>query len=362
MWLNLLSLFWPFYQLSEVSIQLPFRLYFIDFLVILTLLGNWRQIVYNHHPLQKPVALFVFWCLLSLALSISTQHPDNNIIIRSTAYLFRLICYLSITFTPLVHDKYLKIGLVTAVLISLGQYVFIPDLHYLKELYYDDHFYRLTFPTLDPNYSGALLILSMAVLVHFKKPFNIVFLILASVAIVLTFSRASYLCAIVGFIHLFYRQHKSRALSIYLPMIVILGLMIVLLAPKPAGEGVNLFRTYSVVSRLSNWQQSITTITKHPIFGVGYNTLGSGDQIHPLSRSAASVSNSYLFVAQTTGVIGLLLFIRLLLSYYRYIRPNKYLPSIFFALALHAFFNNTLFYAPIFIGVALLTARENNLS
>ena len=43
--------------------------------------------------------------------------------------------------------------------------------------------------------------------------------------------------------------------------------------PRPDGYGVRLERLYSVLKKRDNYSETIKIISKHPVFGVGYNNM-----------------------------------------------------------------------------------------
>ena len=100
----------------------------------------------------------------------------------------------------------------------------------------------------------------------------------------------------------------------------------------------NLTRTFSITSRLENFRSAGELFLQHPVIGIGNST---------------KISNSYLYVLTTTGIIGFVCYIYLLFILLRYIHFNPYLFSAVISLLTHALFNNTLFYTPIVIMVVL---------
>ncbi|PIY79331.1 MAG: hypothetical protein COY81_02855, partial [Candidatus Pacebacteria bacterium CG_4_10_14_0_8_um_filter_43_12] len=84
----------------------------------------------------------------------------------------------------------------------LVQYLLLPDTRYLYLFGWDDHYYRLIGPLLDPNLSGILFVLTSWLIVAWRKllPKAIVvsLLMMTILAIVLSYSRATYLSAIIS--------------------------------------------------------------------------------------------------------------------------------------------------------------------
>jgi len=94
----------------------------------------------------------------------------------------------------------------------------------------------------------------------------------------------------------------------------------------------------------------------------GFDTLGFVNKTQNHSRAAFGISNSYLFILATSGIIGIIAFGNLIFHVFSYIKTEKYFVSALLALLIHAFFNNTLFYAPIailiFLSLALFSADK----
>ncbi|MFH0979866.1 MAG: O-antigen ligase family protein, partial [Candidatus Roizmanbacteria bacterium] len=76
-------------------------------------------------------------------------------------------------------------------------------------------------------------------------------------------------------------------------------------APKPTGEGVNLTRTFSIISRVEDYREGINLFIKKPILGYGYNRLRYVRNIQD-SHAGASFSSSYLTILVSSGIMGLI--------------------------------------------------------
>ena len=338
---KLLILSWPFYQLSRLP---SVRLYLVDLVVFLTLLLQLKKIKFSH-ILLKPLSLFLAAATLSLMVAFISGTGS----LVAVLYLSRLFLYSSLLFISLPKKaslSLLNISFFIIPILGILQYLFFPDLRFLKAIGYDDHYFRLTFPFLDPNFTGAVLsFISLFSLKSIKKPSSKVLLGLSLVALAFTFSRISYLSFLVGLVYLILKNQKIR-----LPLILAaIGLgLLVFLAPKPFGEGVNLKRTFSITSRVVNLQRGFKLFVANPITGVGYNTL----PFSPLQHSSAGLDNSFIFVLATTGALGFISFAYLLFKIWGQL-SNPYLKAAFLSLALHSFSNNTLLYAPITILIFL---------
>ena len=146
-----LLLLWPLYQLS----RLPFsRIYLLDLAVSLAIILQIKKIKLNH-PLLKPLVIFLSASTLSLLVVFISGSGS----LTAVLYLLRLFLYSFLLFIYLPKDasSLLKISFFTIPILGILQYIFFPDLRFLKLIGYDDHYFRLTFPFLDPNYTGAIL-------------------------------------------------------------------------------------------------------------------------------------------------------------------------------------------------------------
>lgn len=82
------------------------------------------------------------------------------------------------------------------------------------------------------------------------------------------------------------------------------------------GEGVKLLRTKSITDRLETFHDAVVIWKTSPLYGVGFNALRYAKEKEGLIpqhadnlHSGAGISNSYLFVLATTGIIGLGVFL-----------------------------------------------------
>jgi len=335
--LLILSLFvWPFGQLLAFSVPgFSTNIYLLDFLVgllTLSLLLNkkaWKKVVSD--PMLRPLIYFNLIATLSLMVNLKSLVIGGST--YSMLYLVRLFVYPPVYFAAkLFQPKKIKGSVVSSFLLfcvlGIFQYLFFPDMRYLKLIGFDDHYFRLVGSFYDPNFTGA--ILAGVALVFISLGHWVVSLPLI-VLLALTFSRASYLCFALGIVYLLGRKKKFSLILFLVGLVIVVWLI-----PKPFGEGVNLFRTFSVFSRIDSWESGVSLFVRKPLLGWGYNTL------RDLTGSRFQIDNSYLFVAATTGLLGLLFFINLLNKCLRGISLPQ---NIFlYVLLFHSLFNNSFFY------------------
>lgn len=324
----LLLLVWPFGQLLTLNLGSK-PIYPLDIIVFSIFVLNIRHILtetkkypwYRFFTLYLTVSLIIFQIL----------SPDTRSVLP-WLYLARLVIFPTLYFIKIPNSKrfkeLVKISVFIFLLIAMVQYVLSPDTSFMKYLGFDDHYYRLVGSFFDPNFTGAILS-SLAVAIIEINP-------LLSLGITfmlgLTFSRASYLGYAVGLAASSILRKKANYLW-YIFLIPIAYFV----APKPFGEGVNLSRTFSIVSRAENITSAFQIFTKNPIFGVGYNTL---------SLANIRVDNSYVMLLATSGVLGFYLFAKFILEFLKEINYLKLIPLI--PIFVHSLFNNTLLYIWIY--------------
>ena len=327
---------WPFGQLLAFKPEaLPFTIYLLDFAVLflsVSLIISSKRKAILCSSVTKPLAIFLGVAMASFLVNLNLSATSS--IPLSALYLLRLIVYPSVFFAA----KHIGFNrLKNPVIISLGifivicllQYLIFPDMRFLKNIGFDDHYYRLIGPLFDPNFTGAVFAgASLFFIFNNSFLFSIPFIGLLA----LTFSRASYLTFIIGLGIMLFTHKKIKILL----LLMLLGFTICFL-PKPFGEGVNLLRTTSIFSRVESWRQGANLFIKRPILGWGYNNLRG------VNNSRYQVDNSFIFILATTGIFGFLALVNLIFRIFN--NPfNNGMKLIAFSILIHSLFNNSLFY------------------
>ncbi|BCX14848.1 MAG: hypothetical protein KatS3mg088_531 [Patescibacteria group bacterium] len=371
----------PFGRLLAFEFSLfGFRVSFV-FLDFIAFLGSLLFIYLNRNRLKfldSNFLTFVFPFLFSFLFSIFIFRDIR--ILFGTFYLVRIFSYLGFYFfikdflkSSKDNKKLLENSLFLILLFSLlfgfFQYFFYPDLTSLKFLGWDDHLYRMTGSFLDPGFTGIIFvfgfIFSWAKFRSNKSKKFLFFSLLFLIGISLTFSRASYLSLVVSF---FYFSYLKKEKWLYGVLFVVILLLLLLFIPKPAGEGVNLARLYSVFDRIENYRETYLIFSQSPIFGVGFNNLCLAKNIYFgndnfQSHSCGGSDSSLLFVVSTLGVVGFMILIHLGLEIWRKIKKDGFgmvLRSFIIALFLHSQFNNSLFYPWILAILVIAFVLEFN--
>lgn len=343
-------LIWPFGQLLAFQIPgLPFTLYLLDpvvglLTVSLLIHKNSREKIFQD-KIFLPLISFLGVAALSLLFNLPFLLSGN--VLYPLLYLVRLIIYPSLYFATRQFPikkilPYIVVSLMAFCIFGFFQYLFMPDMRFLKLLGFDDHYYRLIGTFYDPNFTGAILsALSLALFsLNFFVPGIISIILLA-----LTFSRAAFLSFGLGIIYLLISKKKYPLLLLLLVFAIIIYLI-----PKPFGEGVNLLRTVSIFSRFESWKSGLLLFIERPILGYGFNTLRN------ITGDRYQIDNSYIFLLATTGIFGLGSFIYLLKEIFKKITLTQKL--FLGSLLVHSFFNNSLFFIWISFAFWLAAGME----
>ncbi len=330
----------------------------------------------KYPKIYRYISAFISASVFSLLFSL-TIFKSLDVFV-GVLYLLRMISYSTIIASVwyIAKDKSSKstlfnsliaVSIITAIF-GWIQYFWIPDLTDLKYIGWDDHLFRLVGTFLDPAFTGIIVVLGfLATITKFlysKDKNLIVILILLALTIAFTYSRASYVALFAGvFTIALIRKYKNLIV-----WSAIIFLILIPLLPRPAGEGVRLERLSSVFSRFEDYKGTMAIFKKQPVFGVGFNNLCAarlkylGEGV--LSSHACSGSDSsLLFVAATTGVVGLLIFLYMSYHVIRSTSDSVYgdtLKSSAAALFVNSLFVNSLFYPWVMGWMAILIAISVN--
>lgn len=374
-------------QFGSVSFTLNDMFVFTS--VLIWFIVNLKQIRKLQIKLAKPIMLFAGICLFSLIVNIFRLNADSFLV--AILYLVRWILYSGIYFILVTRDKkflkqYKSLLLIPIILIILGgfvQFVFYSNLRNLYYLGWDEHLHRLFSSFLDPNFAGAFLCLSLLLLMYFvfesfsqKKKFKCLVFIFASianiVAIYITYSRSALIMMFVSLaVFLILLRRKKLFLLVSVAIIV----CVVISQLPQQNEGTNLLRVVSSEQRIFSAKEAINIIQKSPIIGIGFNAYRyvqfnngvSGGTKWLTTHSGAGTDNSFLFVFATTGIIGLLVYLYLLINIFKLGREkiNKNLFSIvlissLIGIMVDSLFINSLFYVYIMEWLWIIVAITEN--
>lgn len=365
-----------FGQLGRVEVG-PASFYLHDCVIAIWLVSNWKltyrvftQLYHINWKYWWSGLAFLGWLCSGMVVAWFATHD-----LLPWLYVSRVLVYLIFLYT--VHVSLGKSPFVIRVLLvssgiymvwfGLLQYLLIPDARYLEAFGWDEHYFRLIGPLLDPNLSGMEYIAVGWMICSLRKKLSAVIwiptLILTAVAIVLSYSRATYLAASVSLVLYFLLAiQRSNSIKKWL-----LGMLIVLLfsavayaaAPKPGGDGVNLFRTTSIMARIDTTQHYLKSLQPFQwVTGTGFYTTLPGS--FPFSHARVP-DNFFILLVVNTGIIGALLFFTFFTKLFHYIKEweNETLATLV-ALLVHAQFNNSVLEPFIFLTLGMMILSQLN--
>ncbi len=323
----------------------------------------------------KSALFFIVICIISLALTplnLSSQEIFISFLYTVRFFMYILFGWLlySGAFESLKSNitKLLICSGVGLAILGILQFIFLPNLSFLSNQGWDPHFYRTVSTFLDPNFAGAYFVLTLILLVQMHNPGLSQFQIgignsIIYLALLTTFSRSSYGMFLISFLTLSYfvKSWKMAFLSITLFFGLLVGFQIYsMFVAKPR----NIDRVGSASFRLNTWHQGFEIFQAHPILGVGFNAYRYALKQYGLapesiynSRGGSTNDSSLLFVASTTGLLGLITYLVFLTSILIYgLNKNKYLTAALLGLIAYSTFNNSLFYPFILLWIILVTS------
>lgn len=308
-------------------------------LVVIMLLVNWvvhliRSKTCPKYPVIQTglLLLLMLWGSISMLFNLHTL-PRNEFV-GPAAYLVRTISYLALYF-PLTDwyqkrpQKYFQIWekslyLTTLSLILLGyiQLIFIPDFSFMAQYGWDPHQGRLLSTWYDPNFlAGYLSLVSPIFISHVLEDYrqktvslqtalNGFLGIMIFIAMILTLSRSGLLA---------YMTSTMIVVLIYSPWgLVTLGNVlsaILLINERFRQRVLGIFQIDVTASlRIESWMKTINDIEQSPWIGVGYNTLRYQNLMTDTLNSGSGRDSSLLTIWLTTGIVGLMLVIFLIVD------------------------------------------------
>lgn len=351
-----------FGKLVNGYIQDPFVFLFLIFLI--------RQ--YGFTPLRNMVRhtaalLFVLAVFLSFVLSLFDYPPVSNMV--AFLYLARITLYvfLGIYLHTLYRRKktvvagvekllgHFSIGLL---LISVIQYLFFSDFWGLYALGWDPHLYRMSATYIDVYVAAAIYgIFSL----YWYRRQKMLLALSFMTCLVFTFSRSAYVSFILSVLVFFVLQKKWRELMVALALFALL----MVLVPKPFGEGVSLLRTASVNSRMRDYRMGIMMAQKKPLLGYGYNRIRYAKEkldlakVDDRSHSVSSFHSSFLIILVTTGAVGLVSLLFLIIQYG--MRNRGFAPILLYVCSM-SLFDNVLLHAFVLLPLILMGALSHQSS
>lgn len=360
------------------------------FLAIISWFRSYRQtaITFITTPFVREGVIFATVALLTSLISLHLFSVKEVTV--GLLYLIRWTAYLWLT--PMVMSVFaqrrqvlMKVLILTGMLIAIGgwiQLLIFPDISPLVRLGWDPHQSRLVSTLLDPNYSGAMIVITMVLISAYLLDQRVnwiipgISLVFLYFSLIYTFSRSAYLMFLTSFLAIAYVRSWKVGL------VAVLAFFISLQANPRVEQRVSGAITVdaSAGHRLTSWDKARIIIQDNPLTGVGFNNYryaqikaGLIGQTDPSrgGHAGAGTDSSFLFIIATTGLLGSLAFANFLFRAFKiaigFIKTDwSALASfaILFGLLFHSQFVNSLFYPPIMIYLfavfGLLLGRLNH--
>ena len=148
-------------------------------------------------------------------------------------------------------------------------------------------------------------------------------------------------------------------------------LFLLAIIPRWGSEGVKLLRTASIFERLESYSDATLLTSKSPVFGIGYNNLciakGKflGKFVQYDSHACSGVESGPLLILATSGIVGFLVFLKMVLAIYRNVTSDIYGTAFIgasVAIAVHGIFANSYFYPWVmgFLAILLSLSLKKN--
>lgn len=297
---------------------------------------------------NKYLFWFLIYCWLNLLFNIF-RYKINSFI--PFFYLFRFTCLLSFfIFPPKIGDKIKKIFYISIfanIIFGFIQYFFWPNFTYFDASNWDPHLYRLVSTFFDPTFTGLIyLFFIIQTFLNKKIPYRIPLLIISYTAMVLTYSRSTFLSFLLAFTFISINLKKSKIFLISLILIT----STIFILPRQSGEGTKLERTSSIKAKIENYQEGWQMFIKSPLFGIGYNNIPFIRQIKIQNSHANSgFDGSIMTLLVTTGLMGTILFLVGIKKLF--LNSNLIQKTLIISIFFHSIFANSLLYPWILLSL-----------
>ena len=379
----IIFILFPFGELLRFDLGNSIAIRLLDFAVITTAIVYLTLLVFKKMPFHyekiRKFLPFPFILILSFAFNMFWLTPTE--FMASIFYLIRWIAYAQLVFIVISFDsqfkniikKFLVVDGLIILLFGFIQYFFYPSLKSLFYLGWDEHMYRMFSTFFDPNYAGAFFVLYLLFIAgeffatkstdKRKRAVLLGIIMITLLAVFLTFSRSALLMLLVGVIIFLIMHNKKKLIFLLLGSIVAFSLII---SPWFYVENINLFRETSSAARIDNYNLSFRIIFDHPLLGVGFNTLRyvreeyvtNQNWTNAPSHADAGVDNSFLFVAVTTGLLGLVAYVSLWYFILKraFTKRRAVIVSSVIGLFVSSLFVNSLFFPPLMLWLWIIIA------
>lgn len=350
-----IALLFPFAEVLSFHVTPFLRIRFLDILILLyctqTVMLQIRNVTRTF--IWKSSVLCI-----AIPLILSSLANGYSISFSSLMYLFRTVLYL--VFFALINHvnkeersniaQYFTIGCLILLVTGIMQYILYPSLRNLMYLGYDPHTYRLFGLFLDPNLIGLAFAWST---LYFMRRGTYPLALAMTIALLLTYSRISYIALISAGVYWALMRPNFRRIGLIILASVVFITTIFLL-PKRQGEGTNIVRINSIMSKVSALRTTQSVLEKKPFFGIGFNTLASyALKGKFVNNSQFGLDSSFLTVLTTSGILGAIGYFAFFFQTLR--KSNVLFGAITIAYFVHSLSTNSFFTPTLFTVFAFLS-------
>ncbi len=366
-------------QLIKIPLSNQGGITILDIVIIfLCLFGLIRLKFHLKKPTFFITAGLIFTLVALISLMLTPLHLKISEYFISLFYSVRFCSYILLSWIIFSGglnkikeqiNKILTFSGIGLAILGLLQLIFLTNIDFLTSLGWDPHYFRTVSTFLDPNFLGGFFTLTLILIIqNDKRNLNILFFLIVYFGLLTTFSRGAYLSYGASFIILSILNKSAKLL--FLTAFLCLGLFLGFnIYQHTVATPRNIDRIQSAEFRLNTWQQGLTLFQIAPILGVGFNSYRYGLREHHLAgegflktHGSSTNDSSLLFVASTTGIIGLMsyaLFLSTMLksAWINYLQKNSWGVILISGIAgtfIQSFFANTLFYPFILIWIILV--------
>lgn len=306
---------------------------------------RWKKDLTFRDKLILPIMFVAVTMCLSLIFNV--KNFSQNEIFVAFSYILRWILYgflffIVRSFSLKFKEKIIYLLLIVGALFTLFgfiQYFFYSNLRNLYYFGWDEHMHRMFSTFLDPNFAGAFFVLYSVFLsgifLYFLKKNNVkqmwllgLISVFSIISIFITYSRSALIMFLSSAFIFCVLTKKLK----WIFGVILISIIFIFISSKSFYiENINLFRIASAEARINSAKIAIQIIKDNTLLGVGFNTyryaqIKYGFRNAVSSHADAGTDNSFLFVFATTGIIGLILYLNLLLAILKksYMNYKKY--------------------------------------
>jgi len=301
--------------------------FYLNLFIITILIFSKKKNFTLESPLSLPFGLFVLWSFIGLFFAINKENSIHDFGVHLLKYL--VLYYIIINFFN-SKKRFFYLSWVIIISVTLfclwGMitfYIFFNNP--IKTRFLIDA-RTLYLPYLEFSYEFAFILAAYIILRYqqlYKKLFPAFCLATISLAIILSQTRSAYLSILISSIFLFHRSIKK------LFIILIIFAAILFFSPIQSRLSEPMLKWDN--PRIMTWLNFAEMIKDHPVMGIGFGMQSYHDEKF-VAKYAKKVSTKFrgngsaiivaphnfiLDIAVRTGIVGLLLFLYILFTFFK---------------------------------------------